>query len=70
MFFCALAVYLHGNKSWKKKQLKMLIILKRVDGLRPTQFHGVHMNDNPDVDHLLLLNFLHFDIDISGGGTL
>ena len=38
--------------------------MSRKDGLSPNQFHGVHMNDIPIVEDLLLLNVLLYDIDI------
>ena len=34
-----------------------------MDGLSPSQFHAVLMNDIPIVKHLLLLNILLYDID-------
>ena len=33
-----------------------------MDRLSPSQFHGVHKNDIPNVQDLLLLNFLLYDI--------
>ena len=38
-----------------------------MDGLIPNQFQGVHMNDNPTFEDLLILNNLLYDIDIVNG---
>ena len=38
-----------------------------MDGLSPSQFQGVHMNDIPTVEDLLTLNILLYDIDIVDG---
>ena len=41
-----------------------------MDGLRPNQFKGVHMNDIPIVEDLLTLNILLYDIDIVNGNVI
>ena len=38
-----------------------------MDGLRPSQLEGAHMNDLTTVEDLLTLNFLLYDIDIVDG---
>ena len=38
--------------------------MSRLDGLNPSQFHGVHMNDIPSVEDLLLLNIILYIIHI------
>ena len=35
--------------------------MSRMNSLSPSQFHGVHNNDIPIVEDLLLLNFLLYD---------
>ena len=37
--------------------------MSRKNGLRPSQFQGVHMNDIPLIEDLLLLNTLLYNID-------
>ena len=41
-----------------------------LDRLSPSQFQGVHMNDIPIVQDLLLLNILLYDIDIVEGNII
>ena len=41
-----------------------------MDGLTPSQFQGVHMNDIPTVEDLLTLNILLYDIDIVDGNII
>ena len=52
-------------KDWKKKTSKMFnLFINKLGGMSPNQFHGVHMNDTPNVEDLLTLNILLYDIDI------
>ena len=41
-----------------------------MDGLSPSQFQGVHMNDIPSVEDMLTLNILLYDIDIVNGNSV
>ena len=41
-----------------------------MDGLSPNQFQGVHSNDFPNVEDLLTLNILLYDIDIVDGNIV
>ena len=42
-----------------------------MDGLSPSQFQGIHMNDFPIVKDLLtLFNILLYDIDIVDGNSI
>ena len=41
-----------------------------MDGLSPNQFQGVPMNDIPNVEDLLTLNILLYDIDIVDGNIV
>ena len=41
-----------------------------MDGPRPNQFPGIHMNDIPTVEDLLTLNILLYDIDIVDGNSV
>ena len=41
--------------------------MSRTDGLSPSQFQEVHMNDIPTDEDLLLLNFVLYDLDIVEG---
>ena len=40
------------------------LFIKKMDGLSPNHFQGVHMDDIPTVEDLLTLNILLYDIDI------
>ena len=65
--FCALALVLHGNSRLEEDTFKTLnLLMSRMD----RQFHGVHKNDIPIVEDLLLLNFLLYDIHIVEGNRI
>ena len=40
-----------------------------MDGVRPNQLKGVHINDIPIVEDLLTLNILLYDVDIVDGNV-
>ena len=44
--------------------------MNKMDGLSPSQFQGVHMNDILTVEDLLTLNLLLYDIDIVDGNII
>ena len=69
--FRSLALQLHGNQPLEEKTSKIFnSFIKRKDELSPNQFLGVHMNDNPVVEHLLTLNILLYDIKIVDGNLV
>ena len=66
--FPALALPLHGNQRPEEETSKFFnSFKKRMDGLRPNQFNGVHMNDIPIVEDLLTLNILLSHLHIVEG---
>ena len=69
--FCALAIHLHGNQRLEEGTSKLFnLFIKKIEGLSPNQFQGVHMNDIPTVEDLLTLNILLYDIDIVDGNIV
>ena len=67
----ALALRLHGTQRLEGETSKMFyVFIKKMDGLSPNHFQGVHMNDFPTVEDLLTLNILLYDIDILDGNTV
>ena len=66
--FPALALHLHSTQRLEEKTSKLFnLFINKMDGLSPNQFQGVHMNDIPTVEDLLILNILLYDIDIVDG---
>ena len=69
--FRALALHLHVTQQLEEETSKLLnLFIKKLDGLSPNQFQGVHMNDIPTVRDLLTLNILLNDIDIVDGNII
>ena len=69
--FCALALHLQGNQRLEEETSKLFILFNnKMDGLNPNRFHGVHMNDIPNVEDLLTLNIVLYDIDIVDGNII
>ena len=69
--FRALALHLHGNHWLEEETSKIInLFINRMDGLSADQFQGVHMNDIPIVQDLLILNILLYDIDIVDGNII
>ena len=69
--FCALALHFLGTQRLQEETSKLYnSFTKKMDGLSPNQFQGVHMNDIPTVEDLLKLNILLNDIDIVDGNTI
>ena len=63
--FRALVLHLHGTQRLDEETSNLCIFLiKKMDGLSPNQFQGVHMNDIPIVEDLLTLSILLYDIEI------
>ena len=70
VLFGALALHLHAKQKLKEETSKTFTsFIKKMVGLRSNQFLGVHMNDNPFVEDLLLLHILS-KIWILNRGTL
>ena len=44
--------------------------MSSMDGVSTNQLQGVHMNDLPNVEDLLLVNIFLFDIDIVEGNII
>ena len=69
--FRALALHMHGNQRLEEKTSKLFILfINKMDGLRPNQFQGVHLNDISNVEDLLTLNILLYDIDFVDGNIV
>ena len=63
--FRALALHMHGNQRLEEKTSKLFnLSINKMDRLSADQFQGVHMNDIPFVEDLLILNIVLCDIDI------
>ena len=62
---------MHENQRLEEETSKLFnFIINKMDGLSPNQFQGVHMNDIPNVEDLLTLNILLYDIDIVDGNIV
>ena len=71
VLFRAPALHMHGNQWLEEETSKLLkLLVNRMDGLSPNQFQGVHMNDISNVEDLLTLNILLYDIDIMAGNIV
>ena len=68
--FRALALHLHGNQRLEGETSRIFNSFKKMDGLSPNQFKGVHKNDIPNFEDLLTLNILLYDIDIVDGNII
>ena len=67
-FFRAPGLHLHGAQRLEEDTSKLFtLFMNKMDGLNPSQFHGVHLNDISTVEDRLILNILLFDIDIVDG---
>ena len=62
---------LHGNQRLEGETSKIFnIFFNKMDGLKGNQFQGVHMNNIPTVEDLLILNIVLYDIDIVDGNFI
>ena len=62
---------MHGNQRLEEETSEFFtLFINKMDGLSSNQFQGVHMNDNPNVEDLLTLNTLLYDIDIVDGNIV
>ena len=69
--FRALDLHLHGTQRVEEETSNLFILfINKMDGLRPNQFQGIHMNNIPTVENLLTLNLLLYDIDIVDGDII
>ena len=69
--FRALALHLNGTQRLEEETSKMFkLFIKKMDGLSADQFQGVHMNDIPIVEDLLILNILLYDRDNVDGNIV
>ena len=68
--FGVLALRLHGNQRLEETSKIFNWFVNKMDGLSPNQFKGVHMNDIPIVEYLLILKILLFDIDTVDGNII
>ena len=56
--------HLHTNQRLQEETSKFFNWnMSRMDGLSPSHFHGVHLNDIPVAEGLLLLNTVLYDVD-------
>ena len=66
-----LALRLHGTHRLEEETSKKFsLFINKMDGLSADQFQGVHMNGFPNVEDLLTLNILLYDIDIVDGNIV
>ena len=66
--FRVLALQLHGTQRLEKETSKLVnLFSNKMDGLSANQFQGVHMNDIPTAEKLLILNILLYDKDVVDG---
>ena len=69
--FRALALHLHGTQRLEEETSKLFnLFINKMDGLSADQFRGVHINDIPNVEDLLTLNILLYDIVIVDGNII
>ena len=69
--FRAFALHLHGTQRLEEGISKLFnLFIKKMNGLSPNQFQGVHMNEIPVVEDLLTLNILLYEIDIVDGNII
>ena len=69
--FRAPALHLHGNQRLEEETSKLFkLFINKMDGMSPNEFQGIHMNDIPNVECLLTLNILLYDIDIVDGNIV
>ena len=65
LFSCSCLHQLQGDQKLEEETSKSFnVFMRRMDGLSPSHFHGVHINDSSIVEDLLLLNIRLFQIDI------
>ena len=69
--FRALALHLHGTQRLEEKTSTLFkLFINKMGGLSADQLQGVHMNDVPIVEDLLILNIVLYDIDIVDGNII
>ena len=69
--FRALALHMHGIQHLEEKTSKLFnLFINKTDGLNPNPFQGVHINDIPTVEDLLILNTFLYDTDIVDGNII
>ena len=62
----ALAFHLHEYQKLEKETSGTFnFLMSGMDQLCPSQFHGVHMDNIPIVDDLLLLKIVFYDLDLA-----
>ena len=65
-----LALHLHVTQLEEGTSELLILIFKKMDGLSPNQFQGVHKNDFPTLENLLTLKILLYDKDIVDGNIV
>ena len=69
--FRAPALHMHGNQRLEEQTCQIFnSFINKMDGLSPNQFKGIHINEIPIVEDLLVPNFLLYDIDIVDGNII
>ena len=69
--FRSLALHMHRNQHLEEETSKLFnLFINKMDGLNPNPFQGVHINDFPTVEDLLILNTLLYDTDIVDGNII
>ena len=63
----ALALHLHGNKKLEKTSKLFKLFRNKSKERHPLKFQGVHMTDIPEVEDLLQLKVILYDIDFLDG---
>ena len=67
-FFRAVALHLFGNERLEEETSKIFnLFLNNCGKGDPSNFHGVHMTDNPKVEEMLQLNIFLYEIDFVDG---
>ena len=70
-FFRALAFHLHGTRRLEEETSKLFnLFINKKDGVSPSLFQGVQMNDIPIVEDLLTVNIVLYDINIADGNII
>ena len=69
--FRALALHLHGNEKLEENTSELFnLYVQNKDGVDPSTFQGVCMDDIPLVEDLVKVNIFLYDIDIADGSLI
>ena len=69
--FRALALHLHGNQLLEEETSKIFnLFINKMERLRTNQFKGVHINNIPSGEDLVIFTILLYYIDIVEGNIM